>query len=35
MKNVHFVKMAPKILQKTCRKHDAANTEKMTQNVAA
>jgi hypothetical protein len=35
MKNVHFVKMASKILQKTCRKHDAANTEKMKQNDTA
>jgi hypothetical protein len=34
-KNVHFAKMAPKICQKTCRKHNAANAEKMKQNVAA
>jgi hypothetical protein len=34
-KNVHFSKMAPKIWQKTCIKHDAANTEKMKQKVAA
>jgi hypothetical protein len=35
MKNVHFAKMASKICRKTRRKHDAANTEKMKQNVAA
>jgi hypothetical protein len=34
-KNVHFAKMAPKFLQKTCIKHDGANTEKIVQNVAA
>jgi len=34
-KNVHFSKMALKILQKTCRKHNDANAEKMKQKVAA
>jgi len=28
-KNVHFSKMALKIWQKTCIKHNAANAEKM------
>jgi hypothetical protein len=34
-KNVHFAKMAPKICQKTCRKHNALNTDFLMQNVAA
>jgi hypothetical protein len=34
-KNVHFSKMAPKILQKTCIKHNDVNAEKMKQIVAA
>jgi len=34
-KNVHFPKMALKILQKTCRKHNALNTDFLMQKVAA
>jgi hypothetical protein len=34
-KNVHFSKMALKILQKTCRKHNAVNPDFLMQNVAA
>jgi len=34
-KNVHFTKMALKILQKTYRKHNALNTDFLMQKVAA
>jgi hypothetical protein len=34
-KNVHFAKMALKIWQKTCIKHNALNTDFLMQKVAA